>query len=87
MATKKHIGTITIFSNDRHNNAVKLQELLTQSGNIIRSRFGINLAPLCSEKCPGVIVLVAEGTIAQINSLTKKIDGLYAIKAKSVVIN
>jgi metal-responsive CopG/Arc/MetJ family transcriptional regulator len=84
---KKHIGTITILSNDRHNNAVKLQELLTASSNLIRSRFGINLAPLCSEKCPGIIVLVVEGSTAQINALAKKIDKLYAIKAKSVVIN
>ncbi len=84
---KKHIGTITIFSNDRHNNAVRLQEVLTDSSNLIRSRFGINLAPLCSEKCPGVIVLVVEGTIAQINALTKKIDKIYAVKAKNVIIS
>ncbi len=83
---KKHIGTITIFSNDRHNNSAELQEVLTAAGNLIRSRLGINLAPLCSAKCPGVIVLVVEGTTTQINSLTKKIDKIYAIKAKSVII-
>jgi metal-responsive CopG/Arc/MetJ family transcriptional regulator len=84
---KKHIGTITIFSDDRHNNAAKLQEVLTKNGNLIRSRLGVNLSPLCSSACPGVIVLIVEGTKAQINSLTKKIDAIYAVKAKNVVIN
>ncbi len=83
---KKHIGTITIFSDDRHDNASKLQEVLTENGNLIRSRLGVNLAPLCSSHCPGVIVLIVEGTTAQINSLTKKIDKIYAVKAKSIII-
>ena len=83
---KKHLATITIFSADRHNNAVKLQKILTASGNLIMARLGVNPSRMCSSKCPGLIVLVVEGTAKEIKDLTKRIDKLYAIKAKSAVI-
>lgn len=83
---KKHLATITILSDDRHSNAAKMQEVLTNNSRVIRARLGINLAPMCSALCPGMIVLVAEGTEAEIKALTKKLNGLKAIKAKSLII-
>jgi hypothetical protein len=83
---KKHLGTITIMSDDRHANAVELQKVLTEGSRLIRTRLGLNLSPMCSEKCPGLIILAVEGTLAEINALTRKIDKLHAIKAKSVII-
>ena len=83
---KKHLATITIFSTDRHNNAVELQKILTAGGNLIMARLGVNPARMCSAKCPGIIVLIVEGTEAEIKALTKKLDALKAIKAKSLII-
>ena len=83
---KKHIGTITIMSDDRHNNSTAMQKIMTDSGGLIRTRLGVNLAPLCSAQCPGLIVLVVEGSEASIKSLTAKFNKLKAVKAKSVII-
>ena len=83
---KKHLATITILSDDRHNNAINIQKILTDNSRIVRARLGINLAPMCSALCPGLIVLAIEGTEAEVKALTKKLDGLKAVKAKSVVI-
>jgi hypothetical protein len=83
---KKHLATITILSDDRHNNAMKMQEVLTAQSRLIRARLGVNLAPMCSALCPGMIVLIAEGTEAEIKALTVKLNKLKAVKAKSLVI-
>ncbi|HTW96458.1 MAG TPA: hypothetical protein VMD74_02230 [Candidatus Methylomirabilis sp.] len=83
---KKHLASITIFSDDRHNNAVKLQKILTDNGNLIMARLGVNPARMCSVKCPGIIVLIVEGTSQEISGLTRKIDKIYAMRAKSLII-
>jgi metal-responsive CopG/Arc/MetJ family transcriptional regulator len=83
---KKHLATITIMSDDRHNNSANMQKIFTEHGRIIRARLGLNLAPMCSSLCPGMIVLVAEGTEAEIKVLTKKLNALKAVKAKSLII-
>lgn len=83
---KKHLATITILSDDRHNNAAKMQKVLTENSRIIRARLGLNLAPMCSALCPGMIVLVAEGTEAEIKALTAKLNKLKNVKAKSLII-
>jgi hypothetical protein len=83
---KKHLATITILSDDRHNNAAKMQKIMTEKSRLIRARLGINLAPMCSALCPGMIVLVAEGTEAEIKSLTKELNSLEAVKAKSLIV-
>jgi metal-responsive CopG/Arc/MetJ family transcriptional regulator len=83
---KKHLATITILSDDRHNNAANMQKIMTEQSRLIRARLGINLAPMCSALCPGMIVLVVEGAEAEIKSLTKKLNSLKAVKAKSLVI-
>ncbi|MFA5248668.1 MAG: hypothetical protein WC415_05690 [Patescibacteria group bacterium] len=83
---KKHLATITIMSDDRHNNSTAMQKIMTDSSNLIRTRLGVNLAPMCSAKCPGLIVLVAEGVEADIKALTAKFNKIKFVKAKSVVI-
>lgn len=83
---EKHLGTITILSNDRHANSLDLQKVLTEGSRLIRTRLGLNLSPMCSEDCPGLVILAVEGTEDEINDLTNKIDQLESIKAKSVII-
>ena len=82
----KHLATITILSDDRHHNATAMQKIMTDNGRLIRARLGVNLSPLCSAQCPGIIVLIVEGSEAEIKALTKKLDALKAVKAKSLVI-
>jgi metal-responsive CopG/Arc/MetJ family transcriptional regulator len=83
---KKHLATITILSDDRHNNAIAMQKVMTDSSKLIRARLGVNLSPMCSALCLGMIVLIVEGTEVEIKALTKKLNALKAVKAKSLII-
>jgi hypothetical protein len=82
----KHLATITIFSDDRHNNALAIQKIMTEESRLIHARLGVNLVPACSAQCMGIITLIAEGSTAQITSLTAKFNKLKAVKAKSIII-
>ncbi|MDD4901930.1 MAG: hypothetical protein PHE24_02230 [Patescibacteria group bacterium] len=82
----KHLATITILSDDRHANAQKLQKIMTDSGRLIRVRLGVNLAPSCIARCSGMIVLVVEGTAADIKGLAAKFNKIKSVKAKSLII-
>ncbi len=86
MSTKKHLSTITILVKDRKMHAGKVQEILTENGNLIRARMGVNVQHSCVEHCTGLISVAVEGTAKQINDLTKKIDNLYGIVAKSSIV-
>lgn len=86
MPSKKHLGTITVLMKDRHNYAVEVQEILTANGHLIMSRMGINPARTCVKNCTGIITLIVEGTAVEINALTKKLDKLYGVVAKRVII-
>ena len=86
MPEKKHLGTITILTTDRHNNTRDLQEILTTEGRIIMARLGVNIVPACIEHCTGLISLAVQGTAAQIDRLTVKINQLDGIKAEAVII-
>ena len=86
MPVKKHLGTISILMKDRHSYAVEVQEILTANGHLIMARMGINPARTCVRKCAGIITLMVEGNVKEINDLTKKLDKLYGVVAKSVII-
>lgn len=86
MPSKKHLGTITILMKDRHNHAVDVQKLLTENGNLIMGRMGVNPSRSCVKNCTGLVTLIVEGTAVQINSLTKKLDKMYGIVAKKVIV-
>jgi len=83
---KKHLATITILTKDRHSNANDVQEILTEHGNLIMARLGVNPQRACIKGCTGLITVTVEGTIKEINALTKKIDKLYGIVAKNIII-
>lgn len=86
MAVKKHLGTITILIKDRHTNSLDVNKLLSEQGHFVLARLGVNVAPKCVSNCYGLITLAAQGTIKEINDLTKKLDSLYGVVAKSVII-
>jgi|WetSurMetagenome_2_1015567.scaffolds.fasta_scaffold00517_27 hypothetical protein len=83
---KKYLATITILSDDRHNNALAIQEVMTEESRLIHARLGVNLVPACSAQCMGIITLIAEGTSADIKRLTAKFNKIKAVKAKSLII-
>lgn len=82
----KHLGTISILMKDRHGYAVEVQKILTEHGNLIMSRMGVNPARTCIKNCTGIVTLIVEGTAKEINDLTKKLDKLYGVVAKSIII-
>jgi len=86
MPGKKHLGTITILMKDRHNYSLEVQEILTVHGNLIMSRMGVNPARTCVKNCTGIVTVIVEGTAVEINALTKKLDKLYGVVAKRVII-
>lgn len=83
---KKHLATITILVKDRQKASVDLQKLLTENGHMIMARLGVNPQRACIKNCTGLVAIVVEGQAKDINSLTKKIDKLYGIVAKSVIV-
>lgn len=86
MPAKKHLGTISILMKDRHSYAVEVQKILTEEGHLIMARVGVNPARTCIKNCTGIITLIVEGTAKDINALTRKLDKLYGVVAKKVII-
>ena len=86
METKKHLGTITILIKDRHVSSPDVNKLLSEEGNLVMARLGVNVQPACLSGCYGLIAVAVEGTIKEIKILTKKLDALYGIVAKNIII-
>lgn len=86
MSAKKHLGTISILMKDRHNYAVEVQKILTENGHLIMARMGVNPARTCVKNCTGIMSLIVEGTAKEINDLNKKLNKLYGVVSKSVII-
>lgn len=86
MPGKKHLGTITILLEDRQTHAKDMNALLTEAGHIIMARLGVNVQPACIAHCTGLIVLAVDAPRKEINDLTKRLNKLYGIVAKSLII-
>ena len=79
------MGAITILVKDRQTHAQDVQRILTDNGHLILARLGVNAQRACIEHCTGIIAIMVEGTVREINTLAKQIDGLYGIVAKAVI--
>lgn len=86
MATKKKLGTITVLVKDRHANSPDVNRVLSEQGNLVMARLGVNIQPLCFSGCAGLMAVAVQGTAKEINSLAKDLNSLYGIVAKSVII-
>ena len=86
MATKKHLGTITILVKDRHANSPDVNRVLSEQGNLVMARLGVNVQPLCVSGCTGLITVAVQGTAAEVSRLAKKLNSLYGIVAKSIIV-
>ncbi|MFA5126739.1 MAG: hypothetical protein WC465_01890 [Patescibacteria group bacterium] len=87
MTSKKQLGTITILIKDRQMHAKDVNQLLTDAGHIIMARLGVNVQPACIAHCTGLIVVAIQGTSKQIADLTKRLNKLYGIVAKSSIVS
>ena len=87
MSAKKHLATITILVKDRQSHSRDVNQLLTDNGHLIMARLGVNVQKSCVEHCTGLITLAIEGEVKEIRDLTKALDGLYGIIAKSIIIS
>ncbi len=83
---KKYLATITILSDDRHNNALAIQRVMTAGSRLIHARMGVNFVPACSAQCMGIITIVVEGSPADIKALTAKFNKIKDVSAKSLLI-
>ena len=83
---KKHLATITILIKDRQIHAKDVNEMLTKNGHLIMARLGINVQKSCVKHCTGMITIAVEGTAQEINDVTKNLDELYGIVAKSNIM-
>jgi len=86
MPNKKHLGTITILVKDRHANSPDVNRVLSEQGNLVMARLGVNIQPLCVSGCTGLITVSVQGTAKQIAGLTKKLNSLYGIVARSITV-
>lgn len=86
MTTKKQLGTITILIKDRQTHAPDVNRLLSDAGHLIIARLGVNVQRSCVTDCTGMITVAVEGTAKEINDLTKKLDKLYGIVAKTSIM-
>jgi metal-responsive CopG/Arc/MetJ family transcriptional regulator len=76
---------MTLILNNRVKNAVKLQDVLTESGCIIKTRLGLHEAgDDCSNE--GLIILQLAGSEEEIQALEKKLNSVDGVKAKNVQI-
>lgn len=76
---------MTLLLNNRIQNAIKLQEVLTKSGCLIKVRLGIHEAgEVCSNE--GLIVLQLTGSTEELTMLEKELNSVDGVKAKLVEI-
>lgn len=83
---KRHLATITILVKDRHTQAPDINQLLTEHGDIVLARLGVNIQPQCIEHCIAMITVAVHGTTKEIKELTQEIDKIYGIVAKTSIM-
>lgn len=76
---------MTLIVNNRIKNAVKLQDVLTEAGCIIKTRLGLHEAgDACTND--GLIILQLAGSGEEIKTLESKLNAVEGVKAKSIQI-
>ena len=76
---------MAVLVSHRSQQAPHLQEVLTQSGCIIKTRLGLHEAgDVCAEE--GLIILQLAGDKAAVEDLTAKLNAMEGITAKSLEI-
>ncbi len=77
-------NVMTLLVNNRRENAPRLQEVLTDSGCIIKVRLGLHEADGDSCSNEGLIILQLTGSKEEIKELETRLNQLEGIKAKNI---
>ncbi|MDD3607223.1 MAG: hypothetical protein PHQ20_00265 [Candidatus Moranbacteria bacterium] len=84
--SKNHIASIAILVKDRKTNSKEVNRILTENGHLILARLGVNLQRHCIENCAAMITITVEGSPDEIKNITKQLDKLYGIVAKTNIM-
>jgi len=76
------INIALILMEDRTDNAVKVQSILTENGDIIKNRLGINKDLSNSENATGFIFLELEGNQNKIDNFNTALNSIPQVRAK-----
>ena len=79
---QKRIGVVAILVEDRKDAVPKVNEILSDFGNIIIGRIGLP----CREKDVSIISIIVEGTTDEVGALTGKLGMLHGVKTKSLLL-
>lgn len=78
-------NVMSIVLNNRVQNAIKLQDALTESGCIIKARLGLHEAgDACANE--GLIILQLIGSEEEIERLEKRLNAVEGVNAKNTQI-
>lgn len=83
---KLHLATITILVKDRQMHSAEVNKILTNNGHLILARLGVNVQRHCIQNCTAMITVAIEATAGDIAKITKELDKLYGITAKSCIM-
>lgn len=83
---KLHLATITILVKDRQKNSPEVNRILTENGHLVMARLGVNVERHCVSNCTAMIVVAVEASAKDILRVTKELNRLYGIVAKSSVM-
>lgn len=76
---------ILILIDKRTDAALKVQEVLTKNGCLIKTRLGMHETSSCAEE--GLIFLNVEGKKEAVNELLKELDNIERVKAKLIKLS
>ena len=79
---QKRIGVVAILVENRKDAVPKVNEILSDFGNIIIGRIGLP----CREKDVSIISIIVEGTTDEVGALTGKLGMLPGVKTKSLLL-
>lgn len=77
----RRIGVVSVIIHNRRESAMKVNEILTQHGQVIIGRMGMPYEP----KGINIIALIINGTTDDIGALTGKLGLLADVEVKSVL--
>ena len=77
----RRIGVVSVIIHNRRESAMKVNEILTQYGQVIIGRMGMPYEP----KGINIIALIINGTTDDIGALTGKLGLLADVEVKSVL--
>lgn len=78
MEVERKIAVIGIAVNSREDTAKKVNDILSQFGNIVVGRMGIP----CKDRAVSIISLIVDGSNDEIGALTGKLGNIKGIKVK-----